>query len=50
LRSAYQAALAAHREGLAAAASAMGWSFATHRTDQPPELALLALFQRLEGG
>jgi hypothetical protein len=28
----------------------MGWSFATHRTDQPPELALLALFQRLEGG
>jgi len=50
LRGAYQAALAAHREGLAAAASAMGWSFATHRTDQPPELALLALFQRLEGG
>ena len=49
LRGAYQAALAAHREGLAAAASAMGWSFATHRTDQPPELALLALFQRLEG-
>ncbi len=50
LRGAYQAALAAHRDGLAAAASAMGWSFATHRTDQPPELALLALFQRLEGG
>jgi uncharacterized protein (DUF58 family) len=50
LRGAYQAALAAHREGLAAAASAMGWSFATHRTDQPPELALLALFQRLEAG
>ncbi len=49
LRSAYQAALARHREGLAALALSLGFSFATHRTDQPPELALLALFQRLEG-
>jgi hypothetical protein len=44
------AALARHREGLAALALSLGFSFATHRTDQPPELALLALFQRLEGG
>jgi uncharacterized protein (DUF58 family) len=50
LRGAYQSALARHREGLAALALSLGWSFATHRTDQPPELALLALFQRLEAG
>jgi uncharacterized protein (DUF58 family) len=50
LRGAYQAALARHREGLAAMALSLGFSFATHRTDQPPELALLALFQRLEAG
>jgi uncharacterized protein (DUF58 family) len=50
LRGAYQSALALHREGVAALALSLGWSFANHRTDQPPELALLALFQRLEAG
>ncbi|MCZ8142109.1 MAG: DUF58 domain-containing protein [Acetobacteraceae bacterium] len=50
LRGAYQAALARHRDGLAAMALSLGFSFATHRTDQPPELALLALFQWLEAG
>ena len=29
---------------------ASGWSFATHRTDQPPETALLALHRRLAPG
>jgi uncharacterized protein (DUF58 family) len=32
-----------HREGLAAIAAALGWSFGSHRTDRPPHLALLAL-------
>src|SRR4029077_3966002 len=31
-----------HREGLAAIATALGWSFGFHRTDRPPHLALLA--------
>mgnify|MGYP000915320223 CR=1 FL=1 len=31
-------------------AAASGWSFATHRTDQPPETALLALHRRLAPG
>jgi uncharacterized protein (DUF58 family) len=36
-----------HREGLAAIASAFGWSFSFHRTDHPPHLALLALYAAL---
>ncbi|MBO0737475.1 MAG: DUF58 domain-containing protein [Alphaproteobacteria bacterium] len=32
-----------HRDGLAAIAAALGWSFGFHRTDRPPHLALLAL-------
>jgi uncharacterized protein (DUF58 family) len=36
-----------HREGLAAIAAAVGWSFGFHRTDRPPHLALLALFAAL---
>jgi uncharacterized protein (DUF58 family) len=36
-----------HREGLAAIASALGWSFGFHRTDRPPHLALLALYAAL---
>jgi uncharacterized protein (DUF58 family) len=39
-----------HREGLAAIAANFGWTFATHRTDRPPELALLALFGALSQG
>jgi len=36
-----------HREGLAAVAGAVGWSFGHHRTDRPPQLALLALYAAL---
>lgn len=50
VRALYAERLARHREGLAAIASASGWSFATHRTDQPPEAALLALHRRLAPG
>ena len=50
LRPAYVKRLAAHRDGLAALARSAGWSFATHRTDQPPQHALLALHAQLAGG
>ena len=36
-----------HREGLAAIAAALGWSFGSNRTDHPPHLALLALYGAL---
>ena len=36
-----------HREGLAAIARAVGWSLSFHRTDHPPQLALLALHAAL---
>jgi uncharacterized protein (DUF58 family) len=36
-----------HREGLAAIAANLGWTFGTHRTDRPPQLALLALYGAL---
>lgn len=47
LRVPYARALAAHRDGLAALARTLGWSFTLHHTDQPPQVALLALHQRL---
>ena len=47
LRDAYTERLAQHREGLAAIARAAHWSFATHRTDRPPQQALLALYNIL---
>lgn len=50
VRELYEERLARHREGLAALAAAAGWSFATHRTDHPPETALLALHRRLAPG
>lgn len=43
----YAERLAAHRAGLATLARAAGWGFLTHRTDQPPQPALLALWQAL---
>jgi uncharacterized protein (DUF58 family) len=46
-RPVYLQRLARQREGLAAIAGAAGWRFLTHRTDQPPEAALLALWQAL---
>lgn len=47
VRAAYGHRLAAHRDGLAALARALGWSFTTHHTDQPPQVPLLALHGRL---
>jgi uncharacterized protein (DUF58 family) len=47
VRDVYAERLARHRAGLAALAGNAGWSFATHRTDQAPETALLALYETL---
>ena len=47
VRGLYAERLAAHRAALAALARAAGWGFATHRSDAPPQLALLALWQAL---
>lgn len=47
VRAAYAQRLAAHRDGLAALCRVLGWSFAVHHTDQPPQTALLALHARL---
>jgi len=44
IRSDYTGRFHHHRDGLAAAAAALGWSFGFHRTDRPPNLALLALY------
>jgi uncharacterized protein (DUF58 family) len=43
----YAQRLAAQREGLKAIARAAGWTFATHRTSEPPEAALLGLYTAL---
>jgi uncharacterized protein (DUF58 family) len=50
IRALYAERLAAHRAGLATIAAAAGWRFTTHRTDAPPEAALLALWQALSPG
>jgi uncharacterized protein (DUF58 family) len=47
LREAYARRLAAHREELARVAGSAGWTFATHRTDKPPQTALLGLWHTL---
>lgn len=47
LRAPYRPRLAAHRDGLTAIARGVGWSFATHHTDQPPQTALLALHAQM---
>lgn len=47
IRDAYRARLQAQRDGLAALARGVGWSFATHRTDRPPTGALLGLWGAL---
>jgi uncharacterized protein (DUF58 family) len=44
VRDAYRERLQAQRDGLAALARTAGWSFATHRTDRPPQTALLGLW------
>ncbi|MCW8087270.1 DUF58 domain-containing protein [Sabulicella glaciei] len=47
VRGLYAERLAGHRAALSALARTAGWGFATHRTDQPPQLALLGLWQAL---
>ena len=47
VRAEYAQRFRRHREGLAAIARAVGWSLGYHRTDRPPQLALLALHAAL---
>ena len=47
VRGAYADRLAAQQKGLAAIATAVGWSFAVHRTDHTAEAALLGLYTAL---
>lgn len=47
LRQAYLDRLAALRDSLVALCRRMGWSCAFHRTDRPPQLALLSLYGAL---
>ncbi len=47
LAGAYKEKFAAHRDALETIAHKNGWSFLAHRTDRPPQTALLALFTAL---
>ncbi|MBM3613183.1 MAG: DUF58 domain-containing protein [Alphaproteobacteria bacterium] len=47
VRAEYEQRLAAHREGLAGIAATAGWRFATHRTSETPQAALLNLYTAL---
>jgi uncharacterized protein (DUF58 family) len=47
VRERYAALLAAHRAGLRDLARRLGWTFALHHTDRPPETPLLALYHAL---
>lgn len=47
LQTDYKQAFQAHRARLETIASKSGWSFIAHRTDKPPQTALLALFTAL---
>lgn len=47
VREAYAERLAAQQEGLLAICRAAGWGFSIHRTDHPPEAALLGLYTAL---
>lgn len=49
LRAAYIDRIEAHRAGLAAIARSVGWTFGQHRTDHPPQAALMALYTALSG-
>lgn len=49
IRDAYVARLHAHREALRDLTRSLGWSFALHHTDTPPQAALLGLHQTLSG-
>lgn len=45
----YQRRLASHRDALERIAHRYGWTSSLHRTDRPPEMALLALYAGLTG-
>ncbi len=47
VRDAYARRLAEQQAGIAAICAAAGWGFAVHRTDHPPEAALLSLYTAL---
>ncbi len=47
VRKQYQRRLTAHRDAVAALARRAGWGFTLHHTDQPPQTALLSLYQTL---
>ncbi len=47
VRSEYLSRIASHCEAVAAIARVAGWSYARHRTDRPPQTALLALHATL---
>jgi len=47
VREAYHRRLEAQRAGLAQVARAAGWAFLSHRTDRPPQTAMLALWSAL---
>lgn len=49
VRDEYARRLAAQQQGLADLCAAAGFGFSIHRTDQPPETALLALYAALSG-
>jgi len=48
-RGEYATRLAAHIDGLFALTRRVGWSFTQHRTDRPPQAALLSLYMILSG-
>jgi uncharacterized protein (DUF58 family) len=50
VRSAYAEALDAQLNGLRAVCGTAGFGFLQHRTDHPPEAALMALWQALDAG
>jgi uncharacterized protein (DUF58 family) len=47
IRSQYTHRLAAQQDGIGRICGAVGWNFSVHRTDHPPEAALLALYTAL---
>jgi uncharacterized protein (DUF58 family) len=49
VREAYRAKFKAHAETLAELARRLGWTYLAHRTDQSPQLALVALYMNLSG-
>jgi uncharacterized protein (DUF58 family) len=49
VRLAYRTRYSAHAEAIGRAARRLGWSFLRHRTDRPPQTALIALYGAIGG-